>query len=130
MQTHTLSTGEVLPEGSHISFAGHPICLSQEYFSDPLTFDGFRFEKMRLEQDQSGLQFAAAYPGALHFGAGRQICPGRLMGGVMSKLVMIELLRKYDIRLRPGEKRPQNLLLMDVDAPDPFYEIQFRDRQL
>jgi cytochrome P450 len=104
---------------------------SEEYFSDAQTFDAFRFERMRIDPTtaHSGLQFTSSYAGSLHFGHGRQMCPGRFMGSLMSKLVVIKLLQHYDFKLRDGETRPNNLTFTDMDIPDPSYEILLRDRE-
>jgi len=131
MESYTLSSGETLPKGSHISFSGIPMSQSEEYFSDAQTFDGFRFERMRNDptKEHNGLQFTSSYAGSLHFGHGRQMCPGRFMGSMLSKLLIIKLLQRYDFKLRDGETRPKNLAFMEMDVPDRAYEILVRDRK-
>lgn len=108
--------------------------LSEEYFEDARTFDAFRFERMRRSPEMehfSGLQFTSSYAGSLHFGHGKQMCPGRFMGSLISKLLVIELLQRYDLKLRDGETgRPPNLNFMEMDAPDPTYKVLIRDRKL
>lgn len=129
MKDHTLSSGEVLPKDAHISFAGVPMSMSEEYFENAEQFDGFRFERLRREseKEQSGLQFTSSYGGSLHFGHGRYMCPGRFMGSLISKLLMIEILLRYDLKLGPGG-RPENIMFFDMDIPNPKYEIYFKDR--
>ncbi|XXH01729.1 hypothetical protein Hte_008090 [Hypoxylon texense] len=133
LKPYTLSSGETLPKGAHICFAGVPMSQSEEYFKDAQQFDAFRFERMRRNTEMehfSGLQFTSSYAGSLHFGHGKQMCPGRFMGSLISKLLIIELLQRYDLRLRDGESgRPPNLNFMEMDAPDPTYEILIRDRR-
>ncbi|KAI1191565.1 putative cytochrome P450 [Nemania serpens] len=130
MQDHTLSTGEVLPKDAHISFAGVPMSLAEPTFENPEEFDGFRFERLRRDKqtDHNGLQFTSSYSGSLHFGHGRYMCPGRFMGSLISKLLIIEFLQRYDMKLKPGG-RPKNIMFFDMDIPDPKYEILFRDRK-
>ncbi|KAI1496583.1 putative cytochrome P450 [Biscogniauxia marginata] len=121
----------LLPKGAHVCFAGVPMSMSEEYFEDAQTFDGFRFERMRRDPKMehfSGLQFTSSYAGSLHFGHGKQMCPGRFMGSLLSKLFVIEILQRYDLKLVNGEKRPPNIMLMDMDMPDPKYKILMRDR--
>ncbi|KAI0508447.1 putative cytochrome P450 [Xylaria bambusicola] len=129
MKDHTLSSGEVLPKDAHISFAGVPMSLSEPTFENPEAFDGFRFERLRRnkETDHNGLQFTSSYSGSLHFGHGRYMCPGRFMGSLISKLLIIEFLQRYDLKLS-GQRRPENIMFFDMDIPDPKYEIMFRDR--
>ncbi|KAK2616186.1 hypothetical protein QQS21_000818 [Conoideocrella luteorostrata] len=127
----TLSSGDVLPKNAHVSFAGVPMSMSEEYFEDAKRFDAFRFERMRRDPtvDHNGLQFTSSNEGSLHFGHGKQMCPGRFLAGLISKIVIIQLLLRYDIKLRQGEERPQNLIFMDMDIPDPACQIVFRDRR-
>ena len=105
--------------------------MSEEYFEDATAFDGFRFERMRRDPSMehfSGLQFTSSYAGSLHFGHGKQMCPGRYMGSLISKLFIIEILQRYDLKLVDGEKRPLNIMFMDMDMPDPTCQILMRDR--
>ncbi|KAI0108552.1 putative cytochrome P450 [Nemania sp. FL0031] len=126
-----LSTGESIGKDSHICFSGVPISMDDRYFADAKSFDGFRFERLRKDADtrHSGLQFTSSYAGSLHFGHGRHICPGRFMGSLISKLLIIEILLRYDLKLKDGKARPDNLNFMDMDMPDPQYEILIRNRQ-
>ncbi len=130
MKDHTLSSGDVLPKNAHISFAGVPMSLAEPTFDSPEDFDGFRFEKLRRneETNHNGLQFTSSYSGSLHFGHGRYMCPGRFMGSLISKLLIIEFLQRYDLKLSEGG-RPKNIMFFDMDIPDPKYEILVRDRK-
>ncbi|EED13645.1 cytochrome P450, putative [Talaromyces stipitatus ATCC 10500] len=130
MKDHTLFSGDVLPKDAHVSFAGVPMSMSEEFLKNAEEFDGFRFERLRRnpETDHNGLQFTSSYAGSLHFGHGRYMCPGRFMGSLISKLMVIELLRRYDLKLQEGG-RPKNIMFFDMDIPDPKYEILFRDRK-
>ncbi|KAI1124382.1 putative cytochrome P450 [Nemania abortiva] len=131
LKSFHLSTGESIGKDSHICFSGVPISMDDRYFTDAKSFDGFRFERLRKDADtrHSGLQFTSSYAGSLHFGHGRHICPGRFMGSLISKLLIIEILLRYDLKLKDGETRPENLNPMDMDMPDPTYEILIRNRQ-
>lgn len=130
MESHALSSGDVLPKNAHVSFAGVPMSMSDEYISGAEEFDGLRFERLRRnhETDHNGLQFTSSYAGSLHFGHGKYMCPGRFMGSLISKLLLIELLKRYDMKLQDGA-RPKNIMFFDMDIPDPKYEVLFRDRQ-
>ncbi|CAI6333728.1 unnamed protein product [Periconia digitata] len=130
MQPFQLSSGAALPVGSHICFPSQAMSMSDEYLPNARAFDGFRFEKMRLDpttQDQNGLQFTSASAATMHMGGGRQQCPGRFFGSAVTKICLIKLLRAFDFKL-VGEKRPANLMLMDVDAAHPEAEIMIRSR--
>ncbi|KAI1451498.1 putative cytochrome P450 [Annulohypoxylon moriforme] len=131
LEPYRLSSGDQIPEGCHVAFVGVPMSMSDQYFPDVTTFDGFRFERLRRSDDRkcSGLQFTSSSAGSLHFGHGRQMCPGRFMASLISKLLVIKFLQSYDMKLRETElKRPDNIMIFDMDYPDPNYEILFRDR--
>ncbi|KAI0853706.1 putative cytochrome P450 [Daldinia vernicosa] len=132
LEPYELSSGDHIPKGSHISLAGVPMSMSEQYFADATTFDGFRFERLRRDHGKkySGLQFTSSYAGSLHFGHGRQMCPGRFMGSLISKLLVIKFLQCYDLKLRAKESRPDNIMFFDMDYPNPDYEVLFRDRKV
>jgi ent-kaurene oxidase len=121
-----------MPKDAHICFAGRPMSLSNEYIKHASEFDAFRFERQRSDPktDHNGLQFTSSYAGSLHFGYGKQMCPGRFMGSAVSKLLMIKLLQKYDFTLKEGTSRPENIMFMDMDIPEQKCEVLFRDRKL
>ncbi|KAL9118325.1 MAG: hypothetical protein Q9187_005132 [Circinaria calcarea] len=126
---HPLSKRDVLPKNAHILFAGVPISMSDDYFDKAEEFDGFRFERLRRnsEGDHNGLQFTSSYAGSLYFGHGHYMCPGRFMGSLISKLLLIELLQRYDLKLNDGG-RPENIIFFDMDVPNPKYEVLFQNR--
>lgn len=132
LQPYTLSSGDVIPADVHVSFAGVSMGLSDTFFENAKEFDAFRFERLRHAQgaDQNGLQFAASNAGSLHFGYGKQMCPGRFMGGMMSKIVLIMILDRYDLKLRNAGERPPNLNFMEMDTPDPACQILIRNRDI
>lgn len=128
----TFESGDFIPQGSHVCLPGVPMSVSEEYFEDAQSFDGFRFERMRRadESKQTGLQFTSSYEGSLHFGHGKHMCPGRFMGSLVSKLLVIQLLQRYDMKLGGDEKRPQNITFMDMDIPNPNCKVLLKDRQM
>ncbi|KAI0154908.1 putative cytochrome P450 [Xylariaceae sp. FL1272] len=131
MRPVTLSTGESLPVGAHISFAGVPASMDDDQFENASQFDPFRFERLRKDPEtrHHGLQFTSAYEGTLHFGHGHQMCPGRFMGSILSKLLIIEILQKYDLKLEEGRTRPDSILFGDMDIPNPQCTVLFRTRR-
>ncbi|KAI0864825.1 putative cytochrome P450, partial [Xylaria cubensis] len=126
-----LSTGELIDKNTHICFPGVPISMDDQFFDDAKSFDGFRFERLRQDPDtrHNGLQFTSSYAGTLHFGHGRYSCPGRFMGSLTSKLLIIKILLSYDLKIKDNGRRPENFMFMDLDMPDPKYEILIRSRK-
>ncbi|KAI0521822.1 putative cytochrome P450 [Xylaria bambusicola] len=131
IKSFELSTGEKIPSGVHISFPGAFISLDDSQFKDAKTFDAFRFERLRKDPNtnQHGLRFTSSYAGSLHFGHGRQICPGRFLGSALSKLLIIEILQHYDMKLENGKVRPESVLIGDMIIPNTNYKVLFRSRQ-
>ncbi|KAL2350324.1 cytochrome P450 [Cryomyces antarcticus] len=125
-----LSNGIVLPVGTHIATAAGPNALDPAFFEDPETFDGFRFEKLRnLPGNDNKYQFVTTGPDQLHWGVGTHACPGRFFASYEIKMLMAEILTKYDIVLKPGMGRPQDLAIDVRVIPDPSAEILFRNRR-
>ena len=63
------------------------------------------------------------------FGHGKWACPGRWYASLESKIVLAQILQRYDLRLRPGaEDRPRNLLLGDANIIDWTAQIEIRKR--
>ncbi|KAF8736329.1 hypothetical protein AX14_000503 [Amanita brunnescens Koide BX004] len=75
MKDFTFSDGTTVPAGNLVSVPMLQIHLDPEIYSDPKTFDGFRFEKMRREGGENARhKFASLNLDYLVFGHGRQSC--------------------------------------------------------
>lgn len=70
-------------------------------YPDPLTYDGYRF--LRLRQDGGKTASAAALvstsPEHAAFGMGKHICPGRFFAANEVKIALARILLDYDVRL-------------------------------
>jgi hypothetical protein len=124
-----LSDGTVLPRGATISMPGGLMARDSTYYSDPETFDGFRFfrpgdDSTNTQQDYIGIE-----PGNISWGSGRFTCPGRWYAAVMIKLVAAKLLLEYDVSFPEGQKeRPANLKYDTEVIPDMKQKIVLRKR--
>jgi cytochrome P450 len=102
----------------------------------PTEFDGFRFANLRaMEGKENKHQFVSTSPDSLSFGHGSHACPGRFFAGNEIKLILIEALRMYDIRLKGdvemkggADKRPKDGLNAGAIFPNPYAEIEFKLR--
>ena len=143
----TLSTGHTLPTNTRIAFASHFVHTSPltPTFSPsynppsalpPSQFDGFRFYKLRaMEGKENRHQFVTTSPDSLVFGHGNHACPGRFFASNEIKVVMIELLRSWEFRLKGDvegvggeEKRPKSRESELTITPNMGAEIEFRRR--
>ncbi|KAF2008890.1 cytochrome P450 [Aaosphaeria arxii CBS 175.79] len=130
---HTLNDGKVLPASCWIAVAAGPLMLSDSQFPNPLVFDGFRYHRMR-QQELPDSQLAVAKTShftstgvySLVFGHGRYSCPGRFFAGLESKIMLVNILEKYELRLPEGTERPKNLVYADALVPDPTKAVEFR----
>ena len=107
----------------------YPIVVDEEFTSDPMTFDGLRFFEERKKPGESNKhQFATTSNTNMHFGHGKFSCPGRFLASNTIKLVMINLLLKYDFELEDdyNVKRPDHLCVHEFVFPNPWAKIKLR----
>ncbi|GKT56017.1 cytochrome P450 [Colletotrichum tofieldiae] len=94
------------PNGSHVP-AKSPAESNneQEIYPDPERFDGRRFLRMRESANNEHIaQLASVSPEHLGFGLGAHACPGRFFGASSAKLIMSNILLKYEFKLVNDEK--------------------------
>lgn len=67
----------------------------------PDEFDGFRFYRLRKMGGgrENKHLFVTVSPESLTWGYGNHACPGRFFADTELKVILIELLRKWDIRV-------------------------------
>jgi ent-kaurene oxidase len=130
LQQHVLSDGTILPKSCWIAVASGPLMQDASQFSNPSTFDGFRYHRMRQEDSSLAVaktsQFTSTGVYSLVFGHGRYACPGRFFAGLEAKLMMVYILEHYEFRLPPGASRPKNIVYADALVPDPKACLEFR----
>ncbi|KAG9258398.1 cytochrome P450 [Emericellopsis atlantica] len=141
-----LSTGHKLPKGTRICFPSYDVhtnpkttTYSPEYnppdYVDPEKFDGMRFYKLRnMPGKEARHQFATAGPESLVFGYGNHTCPGRFFAANEIKIILIELLMNWDIRLKgdieqKGGPRPPNMEVDLVITPNPMAMVEMKRRR-
>lgn len=123
--------GITLPAGTYITMPSDSVARDPDIYEDPETFDGFRFYDRRMEggMDANRHQFASTGPDSLAFGQGKNACPGRFFAGVQIKVVIANVLLKYDISFPPGQtERPKNLYKGGLVRPDPRQKLVFVPR--
>ncbi|KAK4112271.1 cytochrome P450 [Canariomyces notabilis] len=143
-----LSTGHVLPKGTRICFPSYAVhtdpkttTYSPEYnppgYTHPEQFDGLRFYKLRnMPGKEQRHQFATAGPESLVFGWGNHTCPGRFFAANEIKIILVELLMNWDIRLMGdveqkggADKRPPNMEVDLVITPNPKAMVELKRRR-
>ena len=95
-------------------------------------FDGYRFSRMReLPGNEAKYQATSTGPGQFTFGHGPNACPGRFFALYIMKIVMIFVLRDYDIRLLPEAQaagRPRGRTAGVSNLVDGTVKIELRQR--
>jgi cytochrome P450 len=127
----TLSDGTHLPKGVHLMMPISPVILDPEVITEPEVFDGLRhYNKRQLPGESNRHQFATTSETNLHFGHGKYACPGRFFASSTVKLLISNILLRYDVKF-PGDQkeRPPNVCLHEYIFPNPEALVQFRLRQ-
>ena len=126
-QCITLSDGLVIPQGTHICFASGPLARDPDLIPQPQPFDGLRWS---LNTEDKTNSFVSIGPTNMHFGFGRQACPGRFFAAYSIKAIMSRLLMEYDFKLADGQKkRPRNIRNGEQIMPNVWATLLIRKRR-
>lgn len=101
----TLSDGTYLPAGTNIEVPAHTIQMDPSVYPNPDKFDGFRFYNMRQSsaEEANRNQFVSVSMDSLNFGYGKHACPGRFFASNELKVILANVLLRYDIALEDQE---------------------------
>ncbi|KAH7309460.1 cytochrome P450 [Stachybotrys elegans] len=130
MKPISLSDGTHLPAGTKVLAPLAGISMDERFFDNAAQFDPWRFYNLRQQSDADNhrWQFTSLSDTSIQFGAGRHACPGRFLAGHMIKLILAQFILNYDIRLKPGQKRPEPMAMVMTKAPSPTTEFEFKRR--
>lgn len=124
-----LSDGVIIPKGTMIAIPAHSINMDPAIFPEPETFDAFRFAKLRAQPgNENKYQFVTTGPESVNFGHGTHACPGRFFASNEIKVLLAELLLRYDFKFKEGQGQPADYVTETIVAPDPTVELLFRER--
>ncbi|RKF84198.1 Cytochrome P450 monooygenase 3, partial [Golovinomyces cichoracearum] len=139
-----LSSGHLIPKGIEFCIPSWEVHnRSAALYSDGLTksldeFDGLRYYNLRrLPENANRHLFVTTSPQSLAFGHGKHSCPGRFFANNEIKVILIELIRNWEIRLpddvklEGGEwRRPKNKYSGIESFPDMNANIEIRRRKI
>ncbi|KAL0766919.1 hypothetical protein CaCOL14_010490 [Colletotrichum acutatum] len=125
IQDVTLSDGTFIPNGTKLEFPTFAIHRDSEFFDNAPDFDGFRFLKLRQEDDKEGGKhhYVSARRDMLGWGLGKTACPGRFLADVEIKLIVAFILMNYDIKNPDGQGRHAHVHFENQVFPDPVNPV-------
>jgi cytochrome P450 len=127
----TLPDGSVIPKGAT---CGVPTARQWDpaVYENPEKFDGHRFYDMRQKAgNESKFQFVSTGDDYIPFGHGKHACPGRFFASNEIKIIISQLLMKYDIKFADGlTTRPKPKQIGSDLMTDPDMKILFKARAL
>ncbi|KAK7419947.1 hypothetical protein QQZ08_010650 [Neonectria magnoliae] len=121
----TLPDGTYVPAKTKLEIATSAINIDGTYFENPETFDGLRFYRRR-QNGESNLIYTSVGRTNLGWGVGRHACPGRFLADVEIKIIIAELLLRYDIKNPEGQGRYKNFEFEAIVFPDPEAKIMLK----
>lgn len=66
----------------------------------------------------------------MHFGHGRYACPGRFFASNIMKIILTELLMRYEFKFVEGQTRPENLNADEFLYAHPDSKLLVRKRAI
>ncbi|KAK1976984.1 cytochrome P450 [Colletotrichum cereale] len=133
-----LPNGQTIPEGMFIEVPTGAVNRDPEIFPDPDTFDALRFYRLREAKAHAAsgtqaaevvmqAQFVSVGTSHLTFGYGKHACPGRFFAVNEIKMIMSNLLLRYDVGLPDGvTERYKSVAFGSSLVPDPAKTIMIR----
>ncbi|OJJ83192.1 cytochrome P450 [Aspergillus glaucus CBS 516.65] len=122
-----LTDGLVLPVGAHICFAAGPLSRDPKIIPDPTPFSGLRWS---VNPEIKTNSFVSIGPHNMHFGFGRQACPGRFFASVTIKAIMSRIIAEYEFKYEGERKeRPANVRIGEQIMPNVGTNIVMRKRK-
>ncbi|THC96877.1 hypothetical protein EYZ11_003647 [Aspergillus tanneri] len=120
-----LSDSFVLPKGSHICFPSGPMSRDEDIIPDAMIFDAFRWCR-----DPNSRNYLVTIDRTnMHFGYGRQACPGRFYAVSTIKAILSRFIMEYDFKFEKDlKKRPKNILNGDHIMPNMMTKVHIKER--
>ncbi|KAJ7836200.1 cytochrome P450 [Mycena leptocephala] len=128
-----IADGVVLPPGSVVALAPKPLHFNPQVYPDPLTFDPFRFAKLRTGGPNASdvrQAFTTLSYDYIVFGVGTHACPGRFFAALKIKVILCEILMNYDVSFPAGESTtPKGFAFNVFTMPNPTARLVFAKRK-
>lgn len=97
-----LGDGRIIKEGSIVGVSTKEM-WDEGVYQEPEKYDGYRFMKLRQQEGfENKALLVSTSVEHLGFGHGKHGCPGRFFAGNMLKVILCQMLLKYDWKLVDG----------------------------
>lgn len=126
-----LTVGPEMPAGSLICVDALHLTQSEDMWDNPTVFEPMRFLKLREQPGNQGRYlFTSTGPEFPSWGDGPQACPGRVFAANTLKIILAELIMRYDLRLGTGGAMPKRSSMPNGSfAPDLRFEVMVKRRE-
>jgi cytochrome P450 len=123
--------GILLPKGEMVSIMAHGAQVDSTIFQNPLSFDPFRFSRIREEDKSTNVSFVSTGPQFLPFGHGKFACPGRFLLDFEFKMMIAYIVSYYEIEFPVEYKgvRPVSEWMAEATLPPSEGRIRVRRRK-
>lgn len=99
------------------------------YGENPDEYDGYRFYRMRQQPGKANSSLlVTTTPDYLAFGHGLSACPGRFFAAQEIKIILCQLLLKYEWRLPEGDEAFERVTIGNMPNLNPFAPLVIRKR--
>ncbi|KAJ4415842.1 hypothetical protein N0V82_007102 [Gnomoniopsis sp. IMI 355080] len=130
----TTPSGVHVPKGYQVGIPAYSIHHDEDIWgTDAAQFNPFRHSNKRRDAQATGdhvqgarQAWATTSPEYLSFGAGKNSCPGRFFAAGLLKVLMANILLKYDFEFQ--DKRPDNAWFGTNHLPPTEAKIRIRRR--
>jgi cytochrome P450 len=105
--------------------------MDPQIYPEPDKFDPYRFLKLREQSgENSKWLFESTSVDHFGFGHGRRACPGRWFATAVLKILLAQLILRYDWKFLDGQGRPAAFWVAQHVLPQPEAKIMFKARSL
>ncbi|KAJ7451373.1 cytochrome P450 [Mycena latifolia] len=134
----TFSDGAKIPYGAFVGIPGLEMQYDPDNYQNPITFDGFRFSRMREQRagpdvPSEGASFFNRHmvttgQDPVVFGPGPHACPGRFFAATELKAMLARVLLNYDVKAKTEGVRPPDMGFGSMTIPNLRGIIMMRKR--
>ncbi|KAH9929775.1 cytochrome P450 [Fomitopsis serialis] len=126
----TLSDGTCVPAGTILTAIVASTHHDENNYENADAFDPFRFSRLREQEDDTTKhQYVSTSGKDISFGHGRHACPGRFFVSHELKIMLANIVLKYDVKFQDG-RRPENEWATMTNMPSQTAQVLFRKRTM